>query len=100
MSPRSKLERTSHTTRLLIASATSVIVAWVGAWQTTNATSSNTTPAEVRQIVQQESPINGPASARLYSRLRSVDTKVDNLRIQEAVNETLLRQLVNQSKGR
>lgn len=82
------------TIKILLTAVTTICCSVAGAWGTVAATASSpVSKAEVRQIVQSESPINSRAATQLFQSLNRIDTKVTELQIQAAVDHALLEQI-------
>lgn len=101
---RANYNRVSNSVKIAIVTALSTVaVALVGAWQVAASTGSGgLTRGEVRQMIQNEAPVNSRGANQLFQTLNRIDANVTQLKVQGAVDHALIQQLttLNNIPGR
>lgn len=97
MSPKTRIQNASTTTRLIIASITSIIVSVVGAYGTQQALgqsgNNGLTRSEVRSMIKNEAPVNADGAAQLFTTLNRIDSNITDIKVNVAVGAANTRQL-------
>jgi len=93
---RSNYNRISNSVKVAVVTAIATIaVALIGAWQVAaSAGTTGLTRGEVRQMIQNEAPVNSRGANQLFATLNRIDDNVTQLKVSQGIDHALLQQLI------